>query len=116
MTRTFEEAIKFDNGLTIGCSVVELTLNGNARRALVSIGPRGKVKILLRPGPDQMYSSWQEVKGNAYGPGRKDFPMVYPARHNPALMEQFDAEPVARIDLAPYVIGSKTILQRRVRP
>lgn len=113
--RTFEESLKFDNGLPIGCSLIEVTYGGNARRALVSIGPRGKVRIFLKPGLDQMYASWQEVKGNRYGPGKKDFPFVYPARRQPELMAQFEGEPAATIDLSPWVFDGKTVLARKAR-
>lgn len=64
MSRTLEERLKFDHGLTIGRHLVRLTHQGREVRAQVEIGPRGKVSLLVQPRPEDMYSCWRRVQGD----------------------------------------------------
>jgi hypothetical protein len=96
--RTLEQRLKFDHGLTIGTSLVEFTHKGRTRRALVKIGPRGKVTALASPDYDDMYCSWFRIKG--------DVTAVIGGVHvwagrDPEFMAQFQGEPVATVELRP---------------
>lgn len=87
MTRTIEQILKYDNGLTIGqtCVTIERR-DGSQYIALVEIGKRGKVSIIKKPDAEDMYSSWYTVKGNETKVGTV---IVWGAR-DPELMSLFD--------------------------
>jgi hypothetical protein len=63
--RTIEQRLKFDCGLPIGVSCVELVKAGKSRRVLVEIGKRGIVHAMVQPRDEDMYTSWRRVTGNA---------------------------------------------------
>ena len=92
--RTFEERAKFDHGLTIGTHRIDLTHKGQIKRALVSISPRGIVRILTKPDESDMYSSWRRLKGDVFTDVENV--VVWGAR-NPDYMAQFEGEPAATI-------------------
>lgn len=98
--RTLEQRLKFDHGLTINRThLVELTLHGvHKRLAVVTISARGIVKLLPKPREDQMYSSWERVKGNDLESVGGVF--VWPTR-NIEHMAMFCGEPVATIPVKP---------------
>lgn len=62
--RTIEQRVKFDLGLPIGVSCVELVKAGKTRRVLVDIGKRGIVHAMVQPKDEDMYTSWRRVTGN----------------------------------------------------
>lgn len=94
--RTLEQRLKFDHGLTIGRHLVNMTHEGNTRKALIEISARGLVHMLLQPRDEDMYCSWARLKGDEYSTkGLRLY--VWAARNHPELMAQFDGEPVATI-------------------
>jgi hypothetical protein len=94
--RTLEEKVKFDSGLTIGTHPVTFVLNGTIeRRALVEIGKRGKVSVLIEPDAEDMYTSWWRLKGDTSV--SEGGTIVWGAR-DPKLRELFN-NPVARIEM-----------------
>lgn len=93
--RTLEQRVKFDHGLTTGQHLVRFTLGERSRLALVRIGARGRVSYLAQPAPEDMYSCWKTVKGDAC---KSDGAvMVWAARSESELMAQFSGAPVADI-------------------
>lgn len=92
--RTMEERLKFDYGLSIGKHLVQITHKGQTKRMLVSISPRGIVRVLVRPQPEDMYSAWRRLKGDNFGDVEH---VVVWAASQPEYMAQFDSEPVATI-------------------
>ena len=96
MSRTLEERLKFDHGLTIGRHLVRLTHQGREVRAQVEIGPRGKVSLLVQPRPEDMYSCWRRVQGDKTTAAGAV--IVWGAK-DPALRAQFEGEPVATIEV-----------------
>ena len=77
MKRTWEQAIKFDSGLTVGrhlCAIQDE--NGNTRKVLIDISPRGVVHILPEPTERDMYLSWSRVVGDSMERSKR-FTKVY---------------------------------------
>ena len=97
ITRTLEQRIKFDNGLTINTKhLVNFTHEGRERRALIEISPRGIVRCLTQPQPEDMYSSWWKVKGDIT---KSDGGVIVWGSRDAELQELFSGEPVATISL-----------------
>ena len=94
--RTLEQRIKFDYGLTVGGNLVLFTHGDRSRKALVRIGPRGKVTAFAEPDECEMYSSWFQVKGDTTRAIGGVF--VWP-RKDAEFMAQFAQEPAAVIPL-----------------
>jgi hypothetical protein len=63
-TRTLEQRLKFDAGLTVGTHLVQFVLGEATVNALVYISPRGVVKFLEEKRGEPLYSCWQRVKGD----------------------------------------------------
>lgn len=63
MTRTLQQQLTFDNGLTIGTHPVLFQLNGAERKALVTIGKKGSYPRVTFPG--SMYLTTYKVKGDS---------------------------------------------------
>ena len=95
-TRTLEERLKFDHGLTIGQHLVRITHKGREVRALVEIGARGKDSQHVQPRPEDMYSCWRRVQGDKTTAAGAV--IVWGAR-DPALRARFDGEPVATVEV-----------------
>lgn len=94
--RTLEQLIKFDSGLPVGRSAVNvIRKDGSPYPACVEIGSRGAVRLIRRPTSSGMYTSWHSVKGDDCTPTGS--PIVWGAR-NTAILEMFE-NPVATIDL-----------------
>lgn len=93
-TRTLEERLKFDSGLSVGTHLVLFTHEGKERKALVEITVRGKVRVLTEPGRGDMYSSWCTVKGDKTV---SDGGTIVWAARNPEMMEPFKGEVVATV-------------------
>ncbi len=91
--RTLEQRLKFDHGLPIGQSLIELVHPLGTRRALCEISPRGVVRVLAEPQPDAMYSSWWRVKGDTTS-SRECAVIVWGAR-DPELRQRFQGTPAA---------------------
>lgn len=89
--RTWEQAIKFDSGLTIGAHCVVLENKGNRRGALVEITSTGAVYLLVKPEAGDMYSSWSKVEGDQLkqAPKGRNGVIVWAAR-DPAHLERFE--------------------------
>jgi len=81
-----------------GRRLVMITHKGGQRRALVETSPRGIVRLLFQPRPEDMYSSWARIDGDKYDCGRAEGVIVWGAR-DPAIMELFNAEPAAVLPL-----------------
>lgn len=102
MKRTFEERLKFDMGLKIGVSRIDVARDGLIRACLVEITNRGKVNLLLQPREGDMYTSWMRVTGDTWkitGPV-----MVWAARSDAfrtMYAEALNATPLATLELAP---------------
>lgn len=88
-SRTWEEAIKFDSGLSYGRHCIELEHADGSRRVVLVEITRRKVLLLAKPRQTDMYSSWMVVKGNALEHDRKLRTIVWGA-HDAALMSAFD--------------------------
>lgn len=95
--RSLEERLKFDHGLKIGQSLIELTHIGQSRRALVDISARGKVRVLLQPRAEDMYSSWRRVYRD--DTTKTDGSIIVWGARNPEILEWFKGEPVATVSL-----------------
>lgn len=94
MTRTIEQIIKFDSGLSVGMHPVTIVRrDGSEYPALVEIKTRGAVYLIRKPAESDMYTSWHRVTGDAAVPSRGT--IVWGAR-DPALLKRFD-NPVATI-------------------
>ncbi len=100
--RTLGALLKFDSGLTIGRNLVDLSGNGKTIRALVDISRTGIVRMLVKPGEGDMYSSWQRVNGDSFG-GPDGAIIVWGAR-NPDVIAMFDGDARA-IDLEAWFQG-----------
>lgn len=86
--RTIEQTIKFDSGLPIGTTPVTIQRRDGSRYdAVIEISPRGVVRIMPKPGPGDMYTSWHRVRGDRVSP--EGAPIVWGAR-DPELMRRFD--------------------------
>ena len=96
LMRTYEEIIKFDSGLKIGTSLVNIECRGHSRKALVEISRRGRVALLFEPRLDEMYTSWRVIKENKTAKFLNT--IVWGAR-DPECRKMFDGEPVATIKL-----------------
>lgn len=94
--RTWEQRLKFDYGLPVGLSLVEMTKGTQTKRVLVEIGKRGKVSILPLPEPHDMYTGWLRVRGDTM---TSEGGIVVWAARKPEFMQQFEGEPKARIVL-----------------
>ena len=92
--KTMEQRLKFDHGLSRGVSLVNVTHKGQTKRALVSISPRGIVRVLVKPEPEDMYTSWRRLRGDAFA--EVENVVVWAAR-DASYMAQFDGEPVATV-------------------
>lgn len=97
MTRTLEQALKFDHGLTIGVHLVEFDKAGAKRLALIEIGARGAVYGMAKPNPNARTAGWDRIRGDVWV-GLSGVASVWPAR-DAAFMARFDGEPAARISL-----------------
>ena len=96
--RTLEQRLKFDYGLTVGeCHLVKFTLGERSVVALVEIDRWGRVHYLKKPAPDQMYSTWQRVKGDASIADGAVY--VWAARKRHELMARFDGPHVATVPM-----------------
>ena len=95
MPRTLEQRIKFDHGLPIGQSLVEFTLGDRGRLALVEIGNRGQVYYFAKPRDEDMYASWQRIRGDVTKSGEGAV-RVWPSR-NAEFMAKFEGAPLASI-------------------
>jgi hypothetical protein len=96
--RTLEQRLKFDLGLAIGeYHLVKFTLGERSVTALVEINRWGHVHYLKKPADDQMYSTWQRVKGDASIADGAVY--VWAARERPELMARFVGEPVATVPM-----------------
>lgn len=94
MTRTIEEIIKFDSGLSIGVHPVTIARrDGSEYSALVEVKARGAVYLMRKPDEGDMYTSWHRITGNDATP--KGGVIVWGAR-DPELLKRFD-NPVATI-------------------
>lgn len=83
MTRTIEQTIKFDCGLKVGITPVTVQRRDGSRYdALVEITLRGVVRLIPKPGPEDMYTGWYRVKGNTWKPDS--------GARNPEWLRQFD--------------------------
>lgn len=98
MPRTLEQRIKFDSSLSIGTHLLTFTHNGNAKLALVEIGPRGRVWAFTEPSEGDMYASWYEIKGDSTFAGKGRL-VTWPQK-NPELMSAFNGPPRALLPLA----------------
>lgn len=86
--RTIEQLIKFDSGLPIGRTPVTIQRRDGSRyNAMVEITSRGVVRILPKPGPGDMYTSWHRVKGDSVR--AEGAPIVWAVRDQ-ELLRQFD--------------------------
>jgi len=95
--RTLEQRLKFDHGLPVGISLIAFTHVGNLKKALVEIGPRGKVWAFTEPEVGDMYASWFEVKGDKTISGKGRL-LTWPAK-DVDFMAQFVGTPLATIPL-----------------
>lgn len=94
--RTVEQLIKFDSGLSIGRTAVQIIRrDGSTYCACVEIGDRGAVYVIPKPAESDMYTSWYRVRGDTLRP--HGTPVVWGAR-TPAVMGMFN-NPSATIDL-----------------
>lgn len=65
MTRTLEQIIKFDSGLSVGRSPVTIQRrDGSMYSVIVEISTKGSVYILPKPERSDMYTGWYRVKGD----------------------------------------------------
>lgn len=96
---TLEEKIKFRSGLPVGQSLVELTYQGQSRRALCDISGRGVVRMLAEPRDSEMYSSWFRINGDNTSTRDKACPVIVWGARDPELRKQFDGTPAAVIPL-----------------
>ena len=92
--KTMEQRLKFDHGLPIGVSLVSVTHKGRTKRALVSISPRGIVRVLVKPEPEDVYTAWRRLRGDVFA--EVENVVVWAAR-DASYMAQFDGEPVATV-------------------
>lgn len=97
MTRTIEDRIKFDSGLTVGVHLVEFKGCTSYRKVLIEITSRGVVNGLAEPREDDMYAAWDRIKGDKWC-SRPGTVAVWPAR-NPEFMARFSGEPSATIEI-----------------
>lgn len=97
--RTLEEILKFDSGLSIGESLVDLIANAKTVRTKVDISPRGIVRILTKPDDEDMYTVWQRVKGDVL---KADGNVIVWGARDPEILKQFDGDSIA-IDMREYV-------------
>ena len=94
MTRTIEQTIKFDCGLKVGITPVTVQRRDGSRYdALVEITLRGVVRLMPKPGPEDMYTDWYRFKGNTW---KLDSSVVVWGARNPEWLRQFDS-PVALV-------------------
>ena len=95
-TRTLEQKIKFDSGLSIGKHCVLFTYQGRERKGLVDISSRGKVRLLIEPKPEDMYTTWNTVRGDMH---KNDGQVIVWGARDPILKECFNVPTVATIEL-----------------
>ena len=87
---TLEQRIKFDNGLTIGRHLVAISHKGATKPMMVDISPRGIVRVLVKPAPEDMYTSWRRVRGDM---SEHDGNTIVWGARSTAMMEMFDGTP-----------------------
>lgn len=97
-TRTLEQRIKFDFGLTIGQHLVKFVRGDRFVLALVEIGSRGQVYYFAKPEVGDMYASWKRIRGDKTIVGEGAV-KVWPEK-DVEFMARFDATPAVTIELA----------------
>lgn len=95
MERTLEQRIKFDHNLPIGQSLVEFVMGEKSKVALVEISNRGAVYCFVKPTGEDMYASWERIRGDFIKTGKGAI-MVWPHK-NEEFMRKFSGSPVAKI-------------------